>query len=168
MLIHPFVPFVRAASPCDPAKSAQTVPLPNGSKLPTASISAESSGEIFLRWTGFVTKLGPQIRLSPVLIFGVNIYVFNRFSVVNFMSLWVVWHKIFVVKKCTINNLEWFSFNKIIILPCVVLLFTKECFHVITLTFLFSHFTIKICLKIFVWSCVHVFLFLMKNILCTY
>jgi hypothetical protein len=41
-------------------------------KLPTASISAESSEEIFLHWTGFVTKLGPQIRLSPVPIFGVN------------------------------------------------------------------------------------------------
>jgi hypothetical protein len=32
MLIHPFVPSARAMSPCDPAKSAQTVPLPNGSK----------------------------------------------------------------------------------------------------------------------------------------
>jgi hypothetical protein len=77
MLIHPFVPSARATSPCDPAKSTQTVPLPNGSKLPTASISAESSEEIFLRRTGFLTKLGPQIRLSPVLIFGVNICPFN-------------------------------------------------------------------------------------------
>jgi hypothetical protein len=41
-------------------------------KLPTASISVESSEEIFLRWTGFFTKLGPQIRLSPVPIFGIN------------------------------------------------------------------------------------------------
>jgi hypothetical protein len=41
-------------------------------KLPTASISVESFEEIFLRWTGFVTKLGPQIRLSSVPIFGVN------------------------------------------------------------------------------------------------
>jgi hypothetical protein len=32
MLIHPFVPSARAMSPCDPVKSAQTVPLPNGSK----------------------------------------------------------------------------------------------------------------------------------------
>jgi hypothetical protein len=72
MLIHPFVPSVRATSPRDPAKSAQIVPLPNGIKLPTASISAESPEEIFPRWTGFVTKLGPQISLSPVLIFGVN------------------------------------------------------------------------------------------------
>jgi hypothetical protein len=72
MLIHPFVPSARATSPCDPAKSTQTVPLPNGSKLPTASISAESSEEIFLRWTGFVTKLGPQINPSHVPIFGVN------------------------------------------------------------------------------------------------
>jgi hypothetical protein len=39
MLIHPFVPSARATSPCDPAKSAQTVPLPNGSK--TADRSAE-------------------------------------------------------------------------------------------------------------------------------
>jgi hypothetical protein len=41
-------------------------------KLPTASISAESFEEILLRWTGFFTKLGPQIRLPPVPIFGVN------------------------------------------------------------------------------------------------
>jgi hypothetical protein len=46
-------------------------------KLPTASISAESFEEIFLRWTGFVTKLGPQISLSPVPIFGVKICPFN-------------------------------------------------------------------------------------------
>jgi hypothetical protein len=32
MLIHPFVSSTRATSPCDPTKSAQTVPLPNGSK----------------------------------------------------------------------------------------------------------------------------------------
>jgi hypothetical protein len=49
MLIHPFFPSVRATSPRDPAKSAQTVLLPNGKKLPTASISAESSEEIFSR-----------------------------------------------------------------------------------------------------------------------
>jgi hypothetical protein len=72
MLIHPFVPSARATSPCDPAKSAQTVPLPNGSKLPTASISTESSEENFLRWTGFFTKSGPQIRLPSVPNFGVN------------------------------------------------------------------------------------------------
>jgi hypothetical protein len=72
MLIHPFVPSARATSPRDPAKSAQIVLLPNGNKLPTASISAESSEEIFPRWTGFVTKLGLQISLSPVPIFGVN------------------------------------------------------------------------------------------------
>jgi hypothetical protein len=42
-------------------------------KLPTASISAKSFEEILLRWTGFFTKLGPQIRLPPVTIFGVNI-----------------------------------------------------------------------------------------------
>jgi hypothetical protein len=41
-------------------------------KLQTASTSAESSEEIFLCWMGFVTKLGPQIRLPPVPIFGVN------------------------------------------------------------------------------------------------
>jgi hypothetical protein len=52
MLIHPFVPSARATSPRDPAESAQTVPLPNGSKLPTASIFAESSEVIFYRWTG--------------------------------------------------------------------------------------------------------------------
>jgi hypothetical protein len=41
-------------------------------KLPTTSISAESFEEILLRWTGFFTKLGPQIRLPPIPIFGVN------------------------------------------------------------------------------------------------
>jgi hypothetical protein len=54
MLIHPFIPSAQATSPRDPAKSAQTVPLPNGSKLLTASISAESSEEIFYRWTEFL------------------------------------------------------------------------------------------------------------------
>jgi hypothetical protein len=77
MLIHPFVPSAWAMSPRDPVKSAQTVPFPNGSKLPTASISAESFDETFLRWTEFSTKLGPQIRLPPVPIFGVNICPFN-------------------------------------------------------------------------------------------
>jgi hypothetical protein len=73
MLIHPFVPSARATSPHNPTKSAQTVPLPNGSKLPTASSSVESSwrnlpssGRIFF------TRLGPQIRLPPVPNFGVN------------------------------------------------------------------------------------------------
>jgi hypothetical protein len=41
-------------------------------KLSTASISAESFEEILLRWTRFFTKSGPQIRLPPVPIFGVN------------------------------------------------------------------------------------------------
>jgi hypothetical protein len=42
MLIHPFVPSARATSPRNPAKSAQTVPLTNRSKLPTANSSDES------------------------------------------------------------------------------------------------------------------------------
>jgi hypothetical protein len=46
-------------------------------KLPTTSISTEFFEEILLRWTGFFTKLGPQIRLPPVPIFGVNICPFN-------------------------------------------------------------------------------------------
>jgi hypothetical protein len=33
--------------------------------------------ETFLLWTGFFTKLGPQIRLLPVPNFGVNICLFN-------------------------------------------------------------------------------------------
>jgi hypothetical protein len=33
--------------------------------------------ETFLLWTGFLTKLGPQIRLPPVPNFGVNICPFN-------------------------------------------------------------------------------------------
>jgi hypothetical protein len=46
--------------------------LPNGNKLPTAGISAESSEDIFTCRTEFVTKFGPQISLLPVPIFGVN------------------------------------------------------------------------------------------------
>jgi hypothetical protein len=46
--------------------------LPNGSKLPTAGIFAESSEEIFPCRTEFVTKFGPQISLLPVPIFDIN------------------------------------------------------------------------------------------------
>jgi hypothetical protein len=82
MLIHPFIPSARSTSPCDLAKSARTVPLPNGSKLPTASISAESSEEIFSRRTGSVNESGPQISSSPVPIFGVNSCNRGRLGVV--------------------------------------------------------------------------------------
>jgi hypothetical protein len=54
MIIHPFIPSAQATSPRNPAKSAHTVPLPNGSKLPTASSSAKSSEEIFHRQTRFL------------------------------------------------------------------------------------------------------------------
>jgi hypothetical protein len=56
---------------------AQTVLLPNENILLTAGISAEFSEEIFLCRTEFVTKLGPQISLLPVPIFGVNICPFS-------------------------------------------------------------------------------------------
>jgi hypothetical protein len=46
-------------------------------KLPTASISAESFEEILLRWTRFFTKLGPQIRLPPVPIFGLTVLAYK-------------------------------------------------------------------------------------------
>jgi hypothetical protein len=59
-------------SPRNPAKSAQTVPLPNGSKLPTASSSAESFWRNLPSSGDFFTRLGPQIRLPPVPNFGVN------------------------------------------------------------------------------------------------
>jgi hypothetical protein len=72
MLIHPFAPSARATSSRNPAKSAQTVPLPIGSILPTASSSAESFKETFLLPDGFSTKLGPQIRLLLVPNFAVN------------------------------------------------------------------------------------------------
>jgi hypothetical protein len=49
MLIHPFVPSARATSPCDPTKSAQTVPLPNGSK----SADREHLCRIFLKKPSF-------------------------------------------------------------------------------------------------------------------
>jgi hypothetical protein len=64
--IHSSLPSVRATSPRDPVNPAQTVLLPNGSKLMTAGIPVESSEEIFPCWTRFVTKLGPQISLFPV------------------------------------------------------------------------------------------------------
>jgi hypothetical protein len=50
----------------------QTVLLPNEDALPTAGALAESSDEIFSCRMEFITKLGPQISLSPVPIFGVN------------------------------------------------------------------------------------------------
>jgi hypothetical protein len=65
-------------SPRDPTNPAQIVLLPNGSKLPTASISAESSEETFPYRTEFVTKFGPQISLLPIPIFGVNIYLVHE------------------------------------------------------------------------------------------
>jgi hypothetical protein len=51
--------------------------LPNEDALPTAGAFAESSDEIFSCRMEFITKLGPQISLSPVPIFGVNICPFN-------------------------------------------------------------------------------------------
>jgi hypothetical protein len=73
MLIHPFVPSARATSPCDPTKSAQTVPLPNVSK----TVDRGYLCRILLKkpsFSGrdFFTKLGPQIRLPPVPNFCVN------------------------------------------------------------------------------------------------
>jgi hypothetical protein len=75
--IYSSLPSVRTTSPRNPANPAQTVLLPNRNKLPTAGTSAESSEEILPCRTGFVTKLGPQISLFPVPIFGVNICPFN-------------------------------------------------------------------------------------------
>jgi hypothetical protein len=72
MPIHSSLPSIRATSPRDPANPAQTVLLLNGSKLPTAGISVESSEETFPYRTEFVTKFGPRISLLPVPIFGVN------------------------------------------------------------------------------------------------
>jgi hypothetical protein len=60
-----------------PRNQSKQFPCRTEAKLPTASISFESFAEILLRWTGFFTKLGPQIRLPPVPIFGVNICPFN-------------------------------------------------------------------------------------------
>jgi hypothetical protein len=53
----------------------QTVLLPNEDALPTAGAFAESSDEIFSCRMEFITKLGPQISLSPVPIFGVNKFI---------------------------------------------------------------------------------------------
>jgi hypothetical protein len=79
--IHPSPPSVRATSPRDLANPAQTVLLPNGNKLPTAGISAESSEEIFPCRTEFVTNFGPQISLLPVPIFGVNTYTYSFYLI---------------------------------------------------------------------------------------
>jgi hypothetical protein len=70
--LHSSLPSARATSARDSANPAQTVPLPNGNTLPTVGTSTESSEEIFPCRTRFVTKLGPQISLFPVPIFGVN------------------------------------------------------------------------------------------------
>jgi hypothetical protein len=51
--------------------------LPNEDALPTAGAFAESSDEISFYRMEFITKLGPQISLCPVPIFGVNICPFN-------------------------------------------------------------------------------------------
>jgi hypothetical protein len=58
MPIHPFVPSARATSPRNPMKSAQTVPLPNGSKLPTANSSAESFWRNLPSLDGFFHQAG--------------------------------------------------------------------------------------------------------------
>jgi hypothetical protein len=50
----------------------QIVFLPTDGILPIASIFTESSEEIFPAEWHFVTKLGPQVSLFPVPIFGVN------------------------------------------------------------------------------------------------
>jgi hypothetical protein len=85
-LIHPFVLSAQATSSRNPTKSAQTVSLPNGSKLPTAG----SFAEFFWRnlpYPGriFFTGLDPQIRLLPVPNFGVNICPFNYGIKSNFI-----------------------------------------------------------------------------------
>jgi hypothetical protein len=59
MLIHPFVPSARATSPHNPAKSAQTVPLPNGSKLSTTSSFAESFWRSLPSLDGFFHQARP-------------------------------------------------------------------------------------------------------------
>jgi hypothetical protein len=51
---------------------AQTALLPNDGVLPTACILTECFGENFLPNGVFFTKLGPQVSLFPVPIFGVN------------------------------------------------------------------------------------------------
>jgi hypothetical protein len=72
--IHSSLSSARATSARDPANPAQTVLLPNGNTLPTAGTSTESFEEIFPCRAGSVTKLGPQISLFPVPIFGVNTF----------------------------------------------------------------------------------------------
>jgi hypothetical protein len=81
--IHSSLPSARATSVRGPANPAQTVLLPNVNILPTAGTSIESSEEIFPCRTGFATKLGPQISLFPVPIFGVNRYYIN-------LSFWYI------------------------------------------------------------------------------
>jgi hypothetical protein len=71
------IPSIRATSSRIPENSSQTVLLPNEDVLPTACIITEYSKEIFPAEWNFVTKLGPQISLFPVPIFGVNICPFN-------------------------------------------------------------------------------------------
>jgi hypothetical protein len=74
------------------------------------------------------------------------------------------------IEKCRINNLEWFSLNKIIMLPCIML-FKKECCHEITLVL--SHCILKFLFKKFsqhraAYHLVVYTMFLTKRILKTF
>jgi hypothetical protein len=84
--IHSSLLSAQTTSPRDPANPAQTVLLPNENILSTAGISAKSSEEIFPCLTGFVTKLGPQISLFPVPIFGVNTHHGARHGIVEMVD----------------------------------------------------------------------------------
>jgi hypothetical protein len=73
---HQFVPSVYPGHIITHSRKlpfkAQTILLTNDGVLPTASIFTESSEETFPAKWHFFTKLGPQVSLFPVPIFGVN------------------------------------------------------------------------------------------------
>jgi hypothetical protein len=69
-------------------------------------------GTHYKSWRDFsqhasITRHYPLYKMSPFTIS--YIYVFNQFSVVNMMSLWVTCYKIPVVKENVWSILEWFS-----------------------------------------------------------
>jgi hypothetical protein len=77
--IRPFSTFRsrRHVFPNASSFKRETALLSNDGVLPTASIFTEYLEENFLSNGVFLTKLGPQVSLFPVPIFGVNICPFN-------------------------------------------------------------------------------------------
>jgi hypothetical protein len=108
--INSFFPRIRPRHHVFPKISpskAQTASLPNDGALPTASILYRFFWETFPSRMAFITKLGPQVSLSPVPFFGVNICPFNYgIKVILFRN----WPQTLDVSKSNLFNTS-FSFS---------------------------------------------------------